>query len=59
MDVTLDRKTRFLPLKELRRHAELSSMRVLQKANRLSITPVKPGEWEFILRLLDRPTQAG
>ena len=55
VDVKLVRKTRFLGIKELRRYLELSGMRVLQKANRLSITPVQPEEWRFILRLLDRP----
>ncbi len=55
VDVKLARKTRFLGIKEMRRYPELSEMRVLQKANRLSITPVQPGEWKFILRLLDRP----
>jgi len=55
VDVKLERKTRFLSIKELRRHPELVGMRVLQKANRLSITPVEPAEWKFILALLDRP----
>ena len=55
VDVKLVRKTRFLGIKELRHYPELSGMRVLQKANRLSITPVQPEEWRFILRLLDRP----
>jgi predicted RNA-binding protein with PUA-like domain len=27
----------------------------MQKANRLSITPVQPAEWKFILALLDPP----
>jgi len=55
VDVKLERKTRFLSIKELRRYPELAAMRVLQKANRLSITPVEPAEWKFILALLDRP----
>jgi predicted RNA-binding protein with PUA-like domain len=55
VDVKLERKTRFLSIKELRRYPELAAMRVLQKANRLSITPVQPAEWKFILALLDRP----
>ena len=55
VDVKLKRKTRFLSIKELRRYPELADMRVLQKANRLSITPVQPSEWQFILELLDRP----
>jgi predicted RNA-binding protein with PUA-like domain len=55
VDVKLERKTRFLSIKELRRYPELAAMRVLQKANRLSITPVQPAEWKFILALLDPP----
>jgi predicted RNA-binding protein with PUA-like domain len=57
VDVKLVRKTRFLSIKEMRRYPELGAMRVLQKANRLSITPVQPGEWKFILRLLERSPQ--
>jgi len=52
VDVRLVQKTRLLPLAELRAHAELARMRVLRKGNRLSITPVDPREWHFILRLL-------
>jgi predicted RNA-binding protein with PUA-like domain len=35
-------------LAELRRHRALAAMRVLARGNRLSITPVRPREWEFI-----------
>jgi predicted RNA-binding protein with PUA-like domain len=52
VDVTLVRKTRLVALPELRSHPALGSMRVLQRGNRLSITPVERGEWEFILRIL-------
>lgn len=52
VDVKLVRKTRLLSLKELRSHPELASLRILQRGNRLSITPVDPREWEFILGLL-------
>jgi predicted RNA-binding protein with PUA-like domain len=52
VDVKLLRKTRLLGLPELRSHGELSGMRVLQRANRLSITPVTPAEWDFISGLL-------
>jgi predicted RNA-binding protein with PUA-like domain len=52
VDVKLVRKTRLLSLSELRSHPELSGMRILQRGNRLSITPVDPREWEFILGLL-------
>ena len=52
VDVTLVRKTRLLRLPEMHTHPQLASMRVLQRGNRLSITPVEPQEAEFILKLL-------
>jgi predicted RNA-binding protein with PUA-like domain len=52
VDVSLVRKTRLLPIQAIRSHPELAGMRVLQRGNRLSITPVEPQEWAFILRLL-------
>ena len=52
VDVKLVRKTRLLSLKELRETPALATMRVLQKGNRLSITPVDPKEWAFIQQLL-------
>jgi predicted RNA-binding protein with PUA-like domain len=52
VDVKLIRKTRLLSLKELREYPELATMRILQRGNRLSITPVDPKEWAFILTLL-------
>lgn len=53
VDVKLVRKTRLLSLKELREYPELVNMRILQRGNRLSITPVDPKEWEFILGKLN------
>lgn len=52
VDVRLERKTRLLPLAELRGRPELASMRVLQRGNRLSITPVTPQEWRAVRALL-------
>jgi predicted RNA-binding protein with PUA-like domain len=52
VDVKLGKKIRLVSIKELRRYPELERMRVLQTGNRLSITPVDPREWEFIMRLL-------
>lgn len=52
VDVKLVRKTRLLSLQELRTYPELATMRILQRGNRLSITPVDPREWEFIMKLL-------
>lgn len=52
VDVKLVRKTRLLSLKEMRETPELASLRILQRGNRLSITPVDPKDWDFILKLL-------
>lgn len=48
VDVRITRKTRCIGLSELRSHASLERMRVLQRGNRLSITPIDPSEWQFI-----------
>jgi predicted RNA-binding protein with PUA-like domain len=52
LDVKLERKTRLLSLAEMREQPSLSTMRVLQRGNRLSITPVSAGEWQAVLALL-------
>ncbi len=52
VDVKLVRKTRLASIKELRTYPELERMRILQTGNRLSITPLDPHEWEFILGIL-------
>lgn len=54
VDVKFKKKTRLVGIQELRAQPELADMRILQRGNRLSITPVDPGEWEFITKeLLD------
>ncbi len=50
--VRLDRVTRLLRLSEMRAAPTLSTMRVLQRGNRLSITPVTAEEWRSVLDLL-------
>ena len=52
VDVRFVAKTRLLPLAELRQHPELAGMTLLQRGSRLSITPVTPAEWNFILEKL-------
>jgi predicted RNA-binding protein with PUA-like domain len=52
VDVTLVRKTRLLPIQELRTYRQLAEMRVLQHGNRLSITPVTDAQWAFIQTVL-------
>lgn len=54
VDVKLVRKTCLLSLKEMRETPELESLRILQRGNRLSITPVDPKEWFYILNLLTK-----
>lgn len=53
IDVRLWRRTRLLPLSELRLAPELASLRILQRGNRLSITPVTDAEWAAVLARLD------
>lgn len=52
VDVQALRKTRVLGLAELRAEPALADMRVLQRGNRLSITPVTAAQWREIGRLL-------
>ena len=54
VDVKLKKKTRLVSLDELRMHPELARMRILQRGNRLSVTPVDPAEWEFVLGLMKK-----
>ncbi len=56
VDVKFLEKTRLISLAELRTHPELARMRVLQRGNRLSITPVDPAEWAFVVKLAKRRT---
>jgi predicted RNA-binding protein with PUA-like domain len=53
VDVKLVKKTRLMPLEEMRSYRELAGMRTLRPGNRLSITPVTEAEWKFILKKLD------
>jgi predicted RNA-binding protein with PUA-like domain len=52
VDVKLVKKTRLLSLDEMRATPSLATMRVLQRGNRLSITPVSAAEWRTIGKLL-------
>jgi predicted RNA-binding protein with PUA-like domain len=53
VDVKLEKKTRLMPLDEMRTCPELAGMLTLKRGNRLSITPVTPAEWSFIRKRLD------
>ena len=52
VDVKLVQKIPLISVNELRQYPELARMRTLQRGNRLSITPVDPVEWNFILKNL-------
>jgi predicted RNA-binding protein with PUA-like domain len=52
VDVALVKKTRLMPLDEMRGYRELQDMVTLRRGNRLSITPVAPHEWRFVLEIL-------
>ena len=55
VDVRLKKRlARMVTLEELRKHAtkELKGMVLLRPGNRLSVTPVEPAHWKFILSLV-------
>ena len=52
VDVKFERKLkRTITLNELKEHTELADMALLRRGNRLSIMPVTPDQWQFILNL--------
>lgn len=52
IDVKAVEQGRYVPLAELRAVPELEGMELLRKGSRLSISPVTPGEWQAILKLV-------
>ena len=52
VDVRFVAKTALLSLARLRAEAQLASMQLLQRGNRLSITPVSDAEWTTLASLL-------
>lgn len=53
VDVRFVAKTPLLSLKSLRAMPALASLQILQRGNRLSITPVSEPEWRALAPLLD------
>ena len=47
VEVAFVKKFELIPLAALRAAPELAEMRILQRGNRLSITPVSDAEWAF------------
>jgi predicted RNA-binding protein with PUA-like domain len=54
VDLKFVKKTRVIGLPELRGQKALQKMQVLQRGNRLSITPVTESEWKAIVGLLGK-----
>ena len=52
VDVRALKKTRLIPLLEMRKQKQLKNMVTLRPGNRLSITPVTEAQWKHITRLL-------
>lgn len=52
VDVKLVKKLPLISLATLRAQPELADLRILQRGNRLSITPVDAAHWEFINKRL-------
>ena len=47
-----DEPIELIDLQTLRKYPQLQSMRILQKGNRLSITPISKEEYSFIINEL-------
>ena len=54
VDVKLVRKTKLVPLAQLRETPGLEDMVILRRGNRLSITPVTSAQWRIVEKLADR-----
>jgi predicted RNA-binding protein with PUA-like domain len=52
VDVRALKKTRLVPLSEIREQKALASMILLRPGNRLSITPVTAAQWRYITERL-------
>lgn len=52
VDVRVTKKTRLIPLAEMRETPALADMITLKRGNRLSITPVTAAEYAAVLKLL-------
>ena len=52
VDIEVDQEIPLIGINELRQHEALNEMKVLQKGNRLSITPVTEEEYNYIVKYL-------
>lgn len=51
VDIRFVKKIRPVTLAAMRNHKPLETMRILQRGNRLSITPVDPKEWKAVMAM--------
>lgn len=51
VDIRFVKKIRPVTLATMRDHKPLQTMRILQRGNRLSITPVDPKEWKEVMTM--------
>ena len=51
VDVQFLRRISLISLQDLKTYPELSEMKILQRGNRLSITPLSINEWDFINKI--------
>ena len=51
VDVQFVKRLPLVSLQELKTYSELSEMKILQRGNRLSITPLSKYEWDFINKI--------
>jgi predicted RNA-binding protein with PUA-like domain len=51
VDIRFVKKLRPVTLAAMRDHPPLQTMRILQRGNRLSITPVDPKEWKEVMAM--------
>lgn len=51
VDIRFVRKIRPVTLAAMRDHKPVETMRILQRGNRLSITPVDPKEWKAVMAM--------
>jgi predicted RNA-binding protein with PUA-like domain len=53
VDVQLQQKTKYISINKLREDPKLADLQVLQKGNRLSVTPISSKHWQILSKLLN------
>ena len=58
VEIRFVKRIKPVTLTEMRAHGPLAGMRILQRGNRLSVTPVDPTEWKAVLALAGESKRA-